>query len=314
MSIKVNSIKYKIIKELGIDKKNGMKVYLVLNKKDNNNYVIKEISIKNVKNEDINNIQKEAEILSKFNHNNIVKYFGSSITKEYFYILMEYCEGKDLRSFINDYIQKNQLIEEDILYNMIKHICFGIKEMHNKNIIHRDLKPENIFLNKEHEVKIGDFGISKEVESYKQYALTVNMQGTLHYIAPEILTGKKYNKKADIWSLGCIIYELVHLSNYYLDKMTDNIKKLDKNSLYNFKWQKLIELLLQVKYENRPDIKNILEFLNKIKDNEIKEEIYNLDNNIKIPKIIERLKDYELINIPNNNSIKSIYSKKKYNL
>ena len=66
-----------------------MKVYLVLNKKDNNNYVIKEISIKNVKNEDINNIQKEAEILSKFNHNNIVKYFGSSITKEYFYILME---------------------------------------------------------------------------------------------------------------------------------------------------------------------------------------------------------------------------------
>ena len=93
--------------------------------------------------------------------------------------------------------------------------------------------------------------------------------------------------------------------------MTDNIKKLDKNSLYNFKWQKLIELLLQVKYENRPDIKNILEFLNKIKDNEIKEEIYNLDNNIKIPKIIERLKYYELINIPNNNSIKSIYSKKK---
>ena len=73
----------------------------------------------------------------------------------------------------------------------------------------------------------------------------------------------------------------------------------------------MIELLLQVKYENRPDIKNILEFLNKIKDNEIKEEIYNLDNNIKIPKIIERLKYYELINIPNNNSIKSIYSKKK---
>ena len=53
------------------------------------------------------------------------------------------------------------MIEEDILYNIIKQICIGIKEIHNKNIIHRDLKPENIFINENNVIKIGDFGISK---------------------------------------------------------------------------------------------------------------------------------------------------------
>ena len=56
-----------------------------------------------------------------------------------------------------------KLIEEKLIYNIIKQICLGIKEIHNKKIIHRDLKPENIFMNKNNEIKIGDFGISKEL-------------------------------------------------------------------------------------------------------------------------------------------------------
>ena len=198
MSITINSIKYKKIKELGIDQKNGIKTYLVLSKKDDKNYALKEISIKNEKNEIINIIEKEAEILSKFNHPNIVKYYGSSKTNEFFYILMEYCDRNDLKYIINEYKKKNQLIKENELYNIILQICFGIKEIHNKNIIHRDLKPENIFLNNKLEVKIGDFGISKEFNSNKQYTFTQYGQGTLYYLQPEILAGEKYNKKADI--------------------------------------------------------------------------------------------------------------------
>ena len=106
MSITINSIKYKKIKELGIDQKNGMKTNLVWSKKDDKNYALKEISIKNEKNEIINIIEKEAEILSKFNHPNIVKYYGSSKTNEFFYILMEYCDRNDLKYIINEYKKK----------------------------------------------------------------------------------------------------------------------------------------------------------------------------------------------------------------
>ena len=305
MSIKINSIKYKILKELTKDKKDGMKIYQVLNKKDDKNYVIKEISIKNEKNEIINIIEKEAEILSKFNHDNIVKYYGSSKTKEYFYILMEYCDSNDLRYFIKEQKDKSQLIEENNLYNIIMQICLGIKEIHDKNIIHRDLKPENIFLNKKYEVKIGDFGISKEFFSYKQYTVTQNKQGTLHYAPPEILTGGKYNKKADIWSLGCIIYELLTLRIYYKDNIYDDIAKID-NTIYNDKWQRLIDSLLEKQFDKRPDINTVINFLITIIGKEIDENSnYNLNNNIKIPKKLGR---YEII-LSNDKNLKTIYSK-----
>ena len=91
----------------------------------------------------VENIKNEADILSKFNCDNIVKYYDSFEDKDKFYILMEYCDGQNLKDFIDN---SKELIEENILYNIIKQMCVGIKEIHDKNIIHRDLKPENIFM------------------------------------------------------------------------------------------------------------------------------------------------------------------------
>ena len=158
MSIFIKNIKYKIIKELG----KGTFGRVVEVEKDNKYYAIKEIKIEGELKDKINEIQKEAEILSKFDNKNIVKYYDSYLDKDKFYILMEYCDGKNLRDFIYEHIKKKELIEEDILYNIIKQLCIGIKEIHEKNVIHRDLKPENIFMNSENEIKIGDFGISKQ--------------------------------------------------------------------------------------------------------------------------------------------------------
>ena len=73
---------------------------------------------------------------------------------------MEFCSGDNLRNFINKNMNNNTLIEENILYDIIKQICIGIKEIHDKKIIHRDLKPENIFITDNMNIKIGDFGIS----------------------------------------------------------------------------------------------------------------------------------------------------------
>ncbi len=72
---------------------------------------------------------------------------------------MEYCDGHDLRTFINKYKEKKEYIEENIIYDIIKQICFALKEIHDKNITHTNLKPENIFMNKNNRIKIGDFGV-----------------------------------------------------------------------------------------------------------------------------------------------------------
>ena len=140
----VRDTEYEFVKKLG---EGGFgRVIQVKSKSDNKYYAIKEIIIKAEMKDKLENIKKEADILSKFNCNNIVKYYDSYLDKDKFYILMEYCDGHNLRDFI--YKNKNELIEENILYNIIKQICIGIREIHNKNIIHRDLKPENIFIMK----------------------------------------------------------------------------------------------------------------------------------------------------------------------
>ena len=194
----INNTKYKIIKELG---QGGFgKVIQVLNKEDNKDYTIKVIPIKNETKNKIEEIQNEAFNLSKFNCDNIVKCYGTSKDNNNIYILMEFCNGNTLKNFIDKHIDDNTLIEENIISNIIKQICIGIKEIHNKNIVHRDLKPENIFMNDTMNIKIGDFGLSKQLKSYKAYTLTKNKAGSEYYIAPEILDNGIYNKKSDIWS------------------------------------------------------------------------------------------------------------------
>ena len=176
MSIIIRNTKYEEIKQLG---KGGYgRVIQVKSKSDNKIYAIKEIIIKDEMEISVENIKNEANILSKFNCNNIVKYYDSYLDKDKFYIVMEYCDGQNLQNFID---KNKELIEENILYNIIIQICIGIKEIHNKNIIHRDLKPENIFMNDKNEIKIGDFGISKYFGTNKEYTKTLKKAGSIEY-------------------------------------------------------------------------------------------------------------------------------------
>ena len=280
--ININDKEFKIIEELG---KGGFgRVNKVLNKSDNKYYAIKEIPIKDETKEKIETFQNEAIILSKFNCENIVKYYDSSKDENNIYILMEYCNGKNLRNFIDKNANNNTLIQEDIIYNIISQLCMGIKEIHDKKIIHRDLKPENIFINENMNIKIGDFGISKQFNSYKTYTLTTKKLGTENYAAPEIIYDSIYNEKSDIWSLGCIIYELFHLQIYYKDAIRREIKKIDSN-IYNNKWQELIDLLLESDYKKRFDIYQVNKFLKEelnINYNKKENEINNININNKV--------------------------------
>jgi len=288
MSININDKEFKIIKELG---KGGFgRVIHVLSESDNKHYALKEIPIKGETKEKIESFQNEATILSKFDCENIVKYYDSSKDANNIYILMELCDGKNLRNFIDENINDSTLIEEKIIYNIISQICTGIKEIHDKKIIHRDLKPENIFMNENMTIKLGDFGISKQFDSYKTHTLTINKTGTEFYAAPEIIDDGIYNEKSDIWSLGCIIYELFHFRIYYKDAIRRKIKNID-SEFYNNKWQKLIDSLLESDYKKRFNIYQVIKYLEEelnikekdsIKKNENEKNITNINNKVNI--------------------------------
>ena len=166
-------------------------------------------------------------------------------------------------------------------------VCIGIKEIHKNNIIHRDLTPDNIFINKNNKIKIGDFGISKINIDYAKTQI-----GKIQYLAPEIILGNKYNNKIDIYTLGCIIYELLTLNKYYNDtKINNKDGKIDVN-IYNQKWQNLLDLLLNNDINKRPNIDEVYKY--------IKDEIIinnnSINNNIQL----------------NNNKLEEF--NKKYNL
>ena len=292
----INNKKYKIIKKLG---EGGFgKVIQVLNKSDNKFYAIKVIPIKNESKDKIGGIQNEAKILSEFNCDNIVKCYGTFKDNFNIYILMEFCSEGNLRNFIDKNIDKDTLIKENIISNIIKQICIGIKEIHDKKIVHRDLKPENIFIDNNMNIKIGDFGISKQLNSYQTHVLTTKRLGSDYYIAPEILDNLIYNEKSDMWSLGCIIYELFNLNIYYKDLIWRKIRKINSD-IYNNKWQNLIDSLLQPDYKKRLDINQVNKFLEdelniKNKNNIIIGEIYinkkDINKDIRIINSFENAK------------------------
>jgi len=291
-----NNHKYKIIQKLG---QGGFgTVYKVLNKDNNNIYVIKKILKLNNK-EEKKEIKNETNILASINNEYIVKYYESFSDDDSFNIVMEYCEGLDLRRFIDEHKKKNKFLEKELIYQIISDICLGIKEIHNKNLIHRDLKPDNLFIGSDFKIKIGDFGISKQLDIYNDYAKTP--VGTLRYTAPEIIKGQKYNNKVDIWSLGCIIYELCTLNLCFdSDNMITLISKIIESkhgeineNIYGRNLQILIDLLLEKDSQKRLNIDNIITIIkkdiNKLKfekkielflQNEIYEE-YTIEKEIK---------------------------------
>ena len=166
--------------------------------KNHQYYALKVISLNKIGKNEIDKYKDGAYILSSLNSEYIVKYHNSYIKNNNFYILMEYGGDSNLKKFIKQFKDKNELIDEKIIVNIIFQICLGLQEIHKHNIIHRDLKPENIFINKKNEIKIGDFGISKQL--YSTMNATTNNIGTVYYIAPEIITNKEHDNRYFIWN------------------------------------------------------------------------------------------------------------------
>jgi serine/threonine protein kinase len=151
---------------------------------------------------------REAQALARLNHPNIVQVYDFGRTDEYFYFVMEYVDGVNLRALIRDH-----KLDPEAALKIVPQICEALQFAHDEGIVHRDIKPENILVDKKGRVKIADFGLAKLLgRAADDFSLTGTGQlmGTLGYIAPEQLQqAHKVDHRADIYSLGVVFYEML---------------------------------------------------------------------------------------------------------
>ncbi|XP_025901329.1 serine/threonine-protein kinase Nek11 isoform X2 [Nothoprocta perdicaria] len=190
-------------------------VYLVSDKKAKPGAefkVLKEISIGNLKPNETVEANLEAQLLSKLDHPAIVKFYASFVERDSFCIITEYCEGGDLDFKIQEYKESGKIFTQNQIMEWFIQLLLGVNYMHERRILHRDLKAKNIFL-KNNFLKIGDFGVSCLLMGSCDLATTFT--GTPYYMSPEALKHQGYNTKSDIWSLGCILYEMCCMNHAF---------------------------------------------------------------------------------------------------
>mmetsp|Transcript_1073 Transcript_1073/g.2085 ORF Transcript_1073/g.2085 Transcript_1073/m.2085 type:complete len:1014 (-) Transcript_1073:76-3117(-) len=239
-------------------------VHLVRRKRDGRVFVMKRMDLRKASQKRARYYYNEVQLLSKLHHPNIVTYVDSFHAEDHLCIVMEYYKDGNLGSLIDQQREQKETLSEEVVLTIFTQILFGVYFLHRKDIIHRDLKPKNIFIN-DTVVVVGDLGISKALESVNDFAKT--FCGTPNYIAPELFLRQKYTKKVDVWSLGCILYEMVALRQAFGEQssiqvlqrqiLTNRYKRLPRG--YSQDMCKLVDDLLQVSAKNRPTVGEVLQ-------------------------------------------------------
>lgn len=195
-------------------------------------YAIKEIGTRNICQKLRESLISEIDILKKIKHRNIIRLFDALNDQDTYFLVLEYCNGGDLFS----YSQRCGRFSEAVARDFIIQLAAGLKVLRENNLIHRDLKPQNLLLsiNGENTVlKIADFGFARLLQPQ---GLAETICGSPLYMAPEIMLCQKYDAKADLWSVGTILFQLLTGRPPYcgvspIDLM-QNIMKSDELQLF----------------------------------------------------------------------------------
>ncbi|KAF3902394.1 Myosin-IIIB [Dactylellina cionopaga] len=265
----------------------------------------KEISYNRMSPKEKEQLTAEFSILSKLQHPNIVRYYNREHNKtdQSLYIYMEYCGGGDLSTHIKRCKSNGTFVPEHVVWSIFTQLVLALYKCHNGSdppaledmndgwdkkkkvtpvvttalngaggtkisgrevVVHRDLKPENVFLDHETCVKLGDFGLSRILASDQHMATTY--VGTPYYMSPEIVCDLPYTSRSDIWSLGCVIYELCALCPPFDAKSLPSLcQKIQAGrytpipNSYSPELRRVVDLCLRTNPSERPDTAKLLD-------------------------------------------------------
>ncbi|EDV26838.1 uncharacterized protein TRIADDRAFT_22456, partial [Trichoplax adhaerens] len=191
---------------LGYDKTNKRYIAIKQVKTYSNDHARKEVEA----------LKAEIELLRKLRHDRIVSYYGAEYNEIELSILMEYMPGGS----IFEYLRKNGVLPESTTRKYTRQILEGVAYLHSNLIVHRDIKGNrlililypndaNILLDSYGNVKLADFGSARRIKSLQTMSGLKSLHGTSYWISPEVAKGEGYGRKADIWSVGCTVVEML---------------------------------------------------------------------------------------------------------
>lgn len=241
------------------------KAILVSSAQDSTQYIAKAIDLQCLTDKAREVALQEASLLQRLYHPNIVEYKENFFMGDTIVIVMQYCEGGDLATYIKTVLQRKQCFREAQIMHYFVQVLQALQYIHGERILHRDLKTSNLFLTGQMAViKLGDFGISRVLEETMEQPMTV--VGTPYYMSPEVCENKPYTYRSDIWSLGCVLYELCTLKHAFsADNLLGLVYKIVSElyepipNIYNPQLDQLIKQMLNKKAEERPDSNELLE-------------------------------------------------------
>jgi len=205
----------------------------------------------------------EAETLQRLQHTAVVGYRDTFVDDEYLCLVMEYADNGDLGSRIAA-SRERPFGEEQVLQWFVQ-LALALHHVHERGVLHRDLKTQNVFVSgPAAHVKLGDFGIAKHF-SQDEAALAATCVGTPYYMPPELFRGEAYGTKADVWALGCVLYELLTRRRAFqspnLNSLSVKVLRGDYGPLppsYSSGLHDLVRSLLTVHAGSRPSVSQIL--------------------------------------------------------
>lgn len=301
---------FEIIKDVG--KGSFATVSIVKRKLDDKIYAMKRVKIGTMATKEKENALNEVRLLASVTSKQVIGYKEAFLDEETqtLNIIMEYADDEDLDKKIKTRLKNNYPFKEDEIWFFTIQIIKGIKSLHDKNIMHRDLKSANIFLTKDGGVKIGDLNVSKLIKDKLAHTQT----GTPYYASPEVWADISYDYKADIWSVGCIVYEMCCLRTPFkakgLSELFEVVSKGKYSPIpeyYSKELSDLISKLLTVNPVDRISCDEILEL------DYIKEKIAFFKDNKKLKESSKKNKEESIMlsTIKFSNNLNDIQLPKK---
>ena len=252
---------FKIISKLGEGAYST--VYKVKRVVDNNIYALKKVKLLNLSEKEKQNSLNEVRLLASIKSNFVISY------KEAFFdekdstlgIVMEFADRGDLYQKIVEHKKSAMFFEETDIWRIFIQLVKGLKALHDLKILHRDLKSANVFLLSDGTAKLGDLNVSKVARRGLGYTQT----GTPYYASPEVWKDQPYDNKSDIWSLGCVLYEMITLRPpFRAQNMEGLYNKVIKGQFsripdrFSNELFEIVKLLIQINTDSRPSCDEIL--------------------------------------------------------
>jgi len=213
---------------------------------------------------------KEVRLLQSLDHPNIVKLKDSFIDNNELLIIVEWAEKGDLKRLIRRATSMNVTFKETEIWEYSRQLAGALDHMHQKRIMHRDLKPANIFVTINGSLKLGDLGLGRFFSSQTLEAFS--KVGTPLYMSPEVLRGAGYDMRSDVWSLGCVLYELSMLRSPFKSdqqlSLYDLFVRISKGEYpplpetVSLEFRELVSGMLALDPEKRLHCAQVLEFCN----------------------------------------------------